>query len=393
MAVVVNCVTDRVEVRWMKGLYSAEVTKLHTSGKVDMAYEMNNTAAKEHAEGGAVGTARAGGGKKKVCSAADCSNSVAARSLCAHHRRKTCLVEGCTIKAQARGMCNKHGSNGKCVKPDCIGNAYKRGGHCKKHEPKLAYPAPGCYTPQVLGNFVCATYGAFGNCTVYACLRNAIASGRGKDGVCTHHSAKVKCSSLSCRSNAVLKGLCTKHGAHGICFTEGCDDGVYARGLCKPHGGNGFCSWGLLQERCTTAASVRGRCGKHVHTKKECKVEGCNTAVIKRGLCGKHGAHGTCKFDGCATNASSGSTHCWTHGGGGRKQSCSVVDCSTTSKCKGLCAKHGGGKAQCWISGCTNQMVSRLKTCKSHGGLGYCTLAECWTPALKFNGNCRKHTK
>ena len=38
-------------------------------------------------------------------------------------------------------------------------------------------------------------------------------------------------------------------------------------------------------------------------------------------------------------------------------------------------------------------MVSRLNTCSTHGGLGYCSLADCWTPALKKDGNCTKHTK
>ena len=72
---------DRVEVLWLKALYTAKVIKLHSSGKMDVVYEMNNTVgvfltAKEHGlkllpekeEGKVVG---GGGGKKKVCSVDD----------------------------------------------------------------------------------------------------------------------------------------------------------------------------------------------------------------------------------------------------------------------------------------------------------------------------------
>ena len=180
---------DRVEVRWKDVLYPAEVTKLHSSGKVDVVYEINNTVgvfltAKEHGlkllpekEGGA-GKVVGGGGKKKVCSVEDCFNKSGSNIICSRHRAKPCSVEGCATRAKVRGLCNKHGANGKCVRPSCTGNAVKVGRHCWKHEPKLACAAPGCYTPQILGKFVCAKHGAFGICTVYACIRNAC-SGKG----------------------------------------------------------------------------------------------------------------------------------------------------------------------------------------------------------------------
>ena len=34
---------DPAEVLWLKALYPPKVTKLHPSGKVDVAYEANNT--------------------------------------------------------------------------------------------------------------------------------------------------------------------------------------------------------------------------------------------------------------------------------------------------------------------------------------------------------------
>ena len=54
------------------------------------------------------------------------------------------------------------------------------------------------------------------------------------------------------------------------------------------------------------------------------------------------------------------------------------------------------------FGGCTNKMVGNMwKTCITHGGKGYCAyLSEegdvlerkCLTPAIKWGGNCYKHT-
>ena len=130
---------DRVEVLWLKALYPAKVTKLHSSSKVDVVYEMSKTVgvfltAKEHGlkllpekEEGKVVVGEGGGGKKKVCSMEDCSNKVSHRGLCDHHVRSPCSAEGCATKAKARGLCAKHGANGKCVKASCTSNAAKVG--------------------------------------------------------------------------------------------------------------------------------------------------------------------------------------------------------------------------------------------------------------------------
>ena len=109
----------------------------------------------------------------------------------------------------------------------------------------------------------------------------------------------------------------------------------------------------------------------------------------------------TCKCEGCTTNARSGSSHCRKHGGEKKKPS-PVVGCTTNSLRKGLCSKHGGGPGECVFGGCTNQQTGRKwKTCAAHGGIGYCTYSEpgadilagkCLTPAIKWGGNCRKHT-
>ena len=51
------------------------------------------------------------------------------------------------------------------------------------------------------------------------------------------------------------------------------------------------------------STAARGRCGKHGGSRGEmCKDEGCTTRAL--------GAHGTCKFAGCSTNATSTSPYC-----------------------------------------------------------------------------------
>ena len=83
----------------------------------------------------------------------------------------------------------------------------------------------------------------------------------------------------------------------------------------------------------------------------------------------------------------------------------SVAGCSTNAVRKGVCRKHGGGPGECVFGGCTNMMGCKWKTCSAHGGKGYCAYVpgggmfferECWTPAvtpaLKWGGNCTKHT-
>ena len=79
-----------------------------------------------------------------------------------------------------------------------------------------------------------------------------------------------------------------------------------------------------------------------------------------------------------------------------------MAGCTANSYTKSLCAKHGGGLGECVFGGCTNKMVStKWKTCKTHGGKGYCTYSEegedvlagrCLTPAIKWGGNCTRHT-
>ena len=333
---------DRVEVRWKAELFDAAVIKVHGGGKVDVKYDIDGSAGifltglkllgDEEKKGG-------GGVKKKVCSVDVCSKNVSSGGLCCAHRpKKPCSVDGCSTKAKARGLCDKHGAKGECVRQSCTNFAVKRGRQCFKHEPKLSCADPDCDTPRVPGKLVCCKHGAHGCCTLDTCTTNAIS----------------------------MRGKCTKHDSKTVaCSTEGCSNIAQSRGLCSKHGANGTCSF----NKCTSAARTRGRCGKH-GGKKVCKEEGCTTRAVARGVCGKHGANGTCKFEGCTSNAQSGSSHCCKHGGGNQKP-CSVAGCTTTSKRKGLCGKHGGRKV-CKKDGCTT-LERAPGVCFKHGARGTAT--------------------
>eukprot|EP00729_Bicosta_minor_P015997 gene15997-biopygen12295 len=204
---------------------------------------------------------------------------------------------------------------------------------------------------------------------------------------------KAICSTTDCSNGVVARGLCQKHGARGFCSTAGCDSGAVKDGLCSKHGIKKICTF----DDCTTAAQSRGLCGRHGGgSTKVCDIEGCKTLVQARGRCGRHGAFGWCKVDGCTNFARQGFEHCVAHGGGKKQKRklCTVAGCTTTSARKGLCVKHGGGNGECRIAGCTNKMYGFLKTCQKHGRGGYCQHPlGCITPATKYGGNCRKHTK
>eukprot|EP00729_Bicosta_minor_P032765 gene32765-biopygen30560 len=269
----------------------------------------------------------------------------------------------------------------------CVTNALKRGGHCFVHKKKVACAHPNCSTPLVPGKGVCAKHGAFGICTAWGCKTNAAS---GKKGHCLKHSKdKATCSASGCSNVVVARGVCGKHGARGVCSTAGCDSGARKDGLCTKHGANGFCTF----DDCKTYAKARGLCSRHGGTK-VCDIEGCKTLAAARSRCARYGAHGWCKGGGCTTPAAPGFEHCIAHGGGKKKKPCSVAGCTTTSGARGLCGKHGGGNGECKIAGCTNQSYGFLKTCQKHGGTGYCQHPSgCITPATKYGGNCRKHTK
>eukprot|EP00729_Bicosta_minor_P032538 gene32538-biopygen9489 len=248
-------------------------------------------------------------------------------------------------------------------------NAQKRGGYCWKHGGAGGFcqAIPPCNTPAIPGKFVCAMHGAHGICSAWGCTKNANSSGR---GVCRAHDNKVL-----------------------LCSTPDCPNKVVARRVCAKHGANGFCSFG----NCKTAAHSKGRCKRHGGgSSKECKVKDCDTLAQARGLCAKHGAYGTCTTKGCTTNARPGSQHCSKHGGG-KKMPCSVAGCTTTSRVKGLCQRHGGGPGRCYAGNCTNVIVGMWKTCDAHGGRGECSHPSgCRYPVLARTkkdgrGFCKQH--
>ena len=171
-----------MELRWEAGLFGAAVIHVHSSGKVDVKYDIDGSTglfltAKKHGLKLLGDEEKKGGGekKKRVCSVGGCSNKVHGRGLCSNHRKKPCSVDGCSTKAKARGLCQKHGGGlGECLREGCTTAAVKKGRLCFKHTVKLSCADPDCDTPQILGRFVCIKHGAFGYCTADACINNAV---------------------------------------------------------------------------------------------------------------------------------------------------------------------------------------------------------------------------
>ena len=148
--------------------------------------------------------------KKQVCSVDDCSNKVAARGLCDHHRRKPCSVEGCDTKSQARGLCSKHGANGICTADGCTSNVQRRG--------------------------LCIKHGSHGRCTAAGCTEKA----RNRK-LCrkhdTHPNTKCMWAWDNCKTPAVANGFCQKHGAYGVCLFGECRTSAdrNCHGYCMKH--------------------------------------------------------------------------------------------------------------------------------------------------------------
>ena len=147
-----------------------------------------------------------------------------------------------------------------------------------------------------------------------------------------------------------------------------------------------------------------------------CAASGCCSYTLQ--ALKKHGTFGVCTVYACTRKARNET--CWHHSA---KTKCSTSGCSSTAAAgKWPCLKDGA-RGICSAEGCDDGVISCglcllphlprdaaavvqrpwsqeqnplppcLKTCHAHGGRGYCSLAECWTPALKFDGNCYKHTK
>ena len=192
-------------------------------------------------------------------------------------------MEGCTNKAAARGLCTKHRGAGEAGECKCLADGC--GANATSVVPEMS--------PALL--------------KVVALMRVR--------GLCGKHSHNL-CSAEGCSNDAKPRGLyCETHAKKRACSIAGCGTAVKARGVCRKHGAFGYCSF----SNCTTAArsTAQGMCSRHGGgARKECKVEGCKTLSQARGVCRKHGASGPCHFDGCTTNARSGSANCKKHGGG-----------------------------------------------------------------------------
>ena len=116
-----------------------------------------------------------------------------------------------------------------------------------------------------------------------------------------------------------------------------------------------------------------------------CISEGCTSHTKARGLCIKHGAYGTCSTAGCSTNAQARGL-CTKHGAKGM---CSVAGCSTNVQARGLCTRHGGG-GKCSRRGCNRQAAAR-GLCFEHGAYGMCRALGCTMQATTRKRLCNTH--
>ena len=116
-----------------------------------------------------------------------------------------------------------------------------------------------------------------------------------------------------------------------------------------------------------------------------CTREGCTSHSKARGLCIKHGAYGTCKTIGCSTNAQARGL-CTKHGA---KGICKIAGCSTNVQARGLCTKHGGG-GKCSHNACTKSAAAR-GLCFEHGAFGRCRFVGCSVRAVNRKRLCSVH--
>ena len=187
-----------------------------------------------------------------------------------------------------------------------------------------------------------------------------------------------------------MTGKCKKHDSRTVaCSAEGCSTTAIARRVCSKHGALGTCSF----KKCTSAVAARGRCGKHGGSRGEmCKDEGCTTRAL--------GAHGTCKFAGCSTNATSTSPYCANKAlerkavprGGMHHLRCTQGSLRKTRRRSGRMhfrRRHQptDGKHVAYLHNARRQRV--LNILEEAGGVLAC---KCLSPALKWGGNCYKHT-
>lgn len=125
--------------------------------------------------------------------------------------------------------------------------------------------------------------------------------------------SKDKCAVAGCNTKKQSNGRCIRHGGGRRCVVEGCTRGAQTKGLCKRHGGGA-----------------------------RCKVEGCGKGSQGGGLCRTHGGGKLCTAPGCKKGAQRYGK-CATHS----SNKCSVNDCSSVARCRGMCSRHKDRSYNC----------------------------------------------
>ena len=106
--------------------------------------------------------------------------------------------------------------------------------------------------------------------------------------------------------------------------------------------------------------------------------------------CGAHGGGYRCQSLDCTNRAVSGGPRpyafCYRHNGGAI---CSVPGCTTATKARGMCGRHGNKR--CSHPGCTTAtQADGSGLCNRHGGGYRCLMPEC-TKNVSRNNRCTRH--
>jgi hypothetical protein len=148
---------------------------------------------------------------------------------------------------------------------------------------------------------------------------------------------------------------------------------------------NYFDHRGLMQ----VTASAKDKVKQHA---KVCTVGDCTSLVRSRGVCTTHGGGKRCRYpEGCGTSAEGRTMFCVAHGGGKRCQY--PEGCGKSARGSTLfCAVHGGGKRSQYPEGCDKGAEGRTMFCIAHGGGKRCQYPDgCDKSAQGATSFCKAH--
>ena len=206
---------------------------------------------------------------------------------------------------------------------------------------------------------------------------------------CSAHGGGYQCQSLKCKNRAVSGGprpyvFCYRHNGGIACAVQGCTTAAKVRGLCGRHG-NKRCS----HPGCTTATQAHGLCNRHGGGY-GCIIPGCTTNVYRNNRCRRHKLSPT-QTDPRPSNPYEAGTSQAVSSDTPRPRQrpttpCTAPGCNSTSKARGLCGTHSSKR--CSEPGCTT--AARCNSLFVRHGGGRCIVLGC-TSCARRGGRCDRH--